>query len=64
MFLSVPLTMSIKIILEQNEKTMWLAILLGTPAEAELYLQQKEMLKGQEHRNSSEKITETNEFIG
>jgi len=64
MFLSVPLTMSIKIILEQNEKTRWLAILLGTPAEAELYLQQKEMLKGQEHRNSSEKITETNEFIG
>jgi predicted PurR-regulated permease PerM len=33
MFLSVPLTMSIKIILEQNEKTRWLAILLGKPAE-------------------------------
>jgi AI-2 transport protein TqsA len=34
MFLSVPFTLSIKIILEQNEKTRWLAILLGTPAEA------------------------------
>lgn len=33
MFLSVPLTMSVKIILEQNEKTKWLAILLGKPAE-------------------------------
>lgn len=42
MFLSVPLTMSVKIILEQNEKTRWLAILLGTPAEAEIYLEQKE----------------------
>jgi predicted PurR-regulated permease PerM len=31
MFLSVPLTMSVKIILEQNEKTKWLAILLGKP---------------------------------
>ena len=30
MFLSVPLTMSIKIILEQNPKTQWVAILLGT----------------------------------
>jgi AI-2 transport protein TqsA len=41
MFLSVPLTMTIKIILEQNEKTRWLAILLGTPADAKNYLQVK-----------------------
>jgi predicted PurR-regulated permease PerM len=38
MFLSVPFTMTIKIILEQNEKTKWIAIILGTPAEAETYL--------------------------
>jgi AI-2 transport protein TqsA len=37
MFLSVPLTMTIKIILEQNDKTRWFAILLGTPAEAKKY---------------------------
>jgi predicted PurR-regulated permease PerM len=43
MFLSVPITMSIKIILEHNEKTRWLAILLGTPAEAKIYLQNKEV---------------------
>jgi predicted PurR-regulated permease PerM len=43
MFLSVPITMTIKIILEQNEKTKWLAILLGTPTEAKTYLKNKEM---------------------
>jgi AI-2 transport protein TqsA len=42
MFLSVPFTMTIKIILEQNEKTKWFAILLGTPDEAKTYLQKKE----------------------
>ena len=42
MFLSVPITLTIKIILEQNEKTRWLAILLGTPAEAKAYLANKE----------------------
>jgi predicted PurR-regulated permease PerM len=47
MFLSVPITMTIKIILEQNEKTRWLAILLGTPAEAKIYLQHKELVKEQ-----------------
>jgi AI-2 transport protein TqsA len=41
MFLSVPFTMTIKIILEQNDKTKWLAILLGTPAEANAYLNGK-----------------------
>jgi len=45
MFLSVPLTMTIKIILEQNEKTRWISILLGTPAEAKIYLQHKEPVK-------------------
>jgi AI-2 transport protein TqsA len=43
MFLSVPLTMTIKIILEQNEKTKWFAILLGTPSEAKAYLKQQEL---------------------
>jgi len=45
MFLSVPFTMTIKIILEQSEKTRWLAVLLGTPAEAKIFLQQKEQLQ-------------------
>ena len=51
MFLSVPLTMTIKIILEQNRKTKWIAILLGTPAEAKIHLQHKE----QQHRKSFSK---------
>jgi predicted PurR-regulated permease PerM len=45
MFLSVPFTMTIKIILEQNDKTKWLAILLGTPDEAKTYLQHKELIE-------------------
>ena len=52
MFLSVPFTMTIKIILEQNEKTKWLAVLLGTPAEAEAYLQQKELKEKQQFKKS------------
>jgi predicted PurR-regulated permease PerM len=36
MFLSVPLTMAIKIMLEQNPKTKWVAIILGTTKEAEI----------------------------
>lgn len=42
MFLSVPLTMTIKIILEQNEKTRWISIILGAPSEAEILLKKKE----------------------
>lgn len=42
MVLSVPITMAIKIILEQDEKTRWASILLGTPGEAETYLGQKQ----------------------
>jgi predicted PurR-regulated permease PerM len=45
MFLSVPITMTIKIILEQNEETLWLAILLGTPTEAKNHLLKKEKNK-------------------
>lgn len=33
MFLSVPLTMTIKIVLEQNNKTKWIAVILGTEEE-------------------------------
>jgi len=44
MFLAVPFTLTVKIILEQNEETRWLAILLGTPAEAEIYLQHKKLI--------------------
>ncbi len=39
MFLSVPLTMTVKIILEQNEKTKWIAILLGTQQEAQVIIE-------------------------
>ena len=37
MFLSVPLTMAIKIYLEQDEKTRWIAVLLGTNEEAKAF---------------------------
>jgi AI-2 transport protein TqsA len=47
MFLSVPFTMIIKIILEHNENTKWFAILLGTPAEAKAYLEQIEQIEKQ-----------------
>ncbi len=42
MFLSVPLTIAIKIMLEQNPDTKLFAIVLGTPAEAEAILEEKE----------------------
>jgi AI-2 transport protein TqsA len=46
MFLSVPFTMTVKIILEQNEKTKWIAILLGTPADAKAHLDKRELREG------------------
>jgi len=39
MFLSVPLTITLKIVLEQNENTKWIAILLGTPEDAKLHFE-------------------------
>ena len=45
MFLSVPLTMTIKIILEYNESTRPLAALLGTCEDAEQLIQEKENRK-------------------
>ena len=52
MFLSVPITLTIKIILEQNEKTRWLAILLGTPAEAKNHLNHKKQAIAQKDKKS------------
>mgnify|MGYP002632371440 CR=1 FL=1 len=42
MFLSVPLTMALKIVLEQNEKTRWIAVLLGTQQEAKILMKEEE----------------------
>jgi predicted PurR-regulated permease PerM len=41
MFLSVPLTMAAKIMLEQKESTKWIAILLGTQKEAEIIIERR-----------------------
>ena len=40
MFLSIPLTISIKIMLEQHPNTKWMAVILGTQKEAEIALNQ------------------------
>jgi predicted PurR-regulated permease PerM len=41
MFLSIPLTITIKIMLEQNERTQWMAVLLGTEDETKHMLKQQ-----------------------
>ena len=41
MFLSIPLTITIKIMLEQNEHTQWIAVLLGTEDETKQILKVK-----------------------
>jgi predicted PurR-regulated permease PerM len=41
MFLSVPLTMAIKIMLEQNPNTRWIAIILGTEKDARALLDEE-----------------------
>jgi AI-2 transport protein TqsA len=52
MFLSTPIIMTIKIILEQKEETRWIAILLGTPAGAKIYLRQKDKMNKQQQQES------------
>ena len=42
MFLSVPLTMSIKIMLEQKESTKWIAVFLGTDEDARNMLERSD----------------------
>ena len=48
MFLSVPLTMVFKIMLDQNPNTKGIAILLGTQEEAQLILDNKNKLSKQD----------------
>lgn len=45
MFLSVPLTMSIKIMLEQKDSTKWIAVLLGTGEDAKSMLREPKAKK-------------------
>ena len=42
MFLSVPLTMTVKIMLEHNPKTRWIAIILGTKKDAKALIEEND----------------------
>ncbi len=57
MLLSVPLTMTLKMVLESDEDTRWLAILIGSERDAEyaLMLQQK----NQDNHSSQEQAENT-----
>ena len=57
MLLSVPLTMTLKMVLESDEDTRWLAILIGSERDAEyaLMLQQKK----QDNHSSQEQAENT-----
>ena len=46
MFLSVPLTMIVKIVLEQKENTKWIAIMLGTVDEAQTIVNSNKLQLG------------------
>lgn len=53
MFLSVPLTMTIKIILETNDKTLWMAIMLGPDIDID---EQKDIDVQKETDEAKEKV--------
>ncbi len=42
MFLSVPLTMTIKVMMEQNKNTKWMAVVLGTEEDAQQIIDEEE----------------------
>ena len=42
MFLSVPLTMTVKIMLEHNPETRWIAIILGTKKDAKALIEEND----------------------
>lgn len=44
MFLSVPLTMTIKIMMEQSSRTKWMAVILGTEDDAKQVIKEGEEL--------------------
>jgi AI-2 transport protein TqsA len=48
MLLSVPLTMALKLALESDQRTLWIAILLGSERDAEYALQKREMEKAEQ----------------
>jgi predicted PurR-regulated permease PerM len=53
MLLSVPLTMTLKMALESNDRTRWVAILLGSERDAEYALRERERQKAADQATST-----------